>query len=130
MTADTGYPTVLALLDTSNAFDTVDHTIFFLRSDFSCTLLVGLSMSHWEHECLDNSLSHLAVHNYLPSPFTIYMLPLGHVISRHVMSFHCYADESELYIKTAPKPFCNLLAHLEVIKTDNHTFPTVKQRKN
>lgn len=37
-----------------------------------------------------------------PTLFTIYMLPLGHVISRHGIQFHCCADDTQQYIKVTP----------------------------
>uniref|UniRef100_A0A8C7D7L2 Reverse transcriptase domain-containing protein n=1 Tax=Oncorhynchus kisutch TaxID=8019 RepID=A0A8C7D7L2_ONCKI len=39
-----------------------------------------------------------------PILFVLYMLPLGRVISRCGISFHCYANDSQLYVETAPGP--------------------------
>ena len=115
MTADAESPSLLIHLDLSAAFDIVDHTILlgclhttiglsdsvlkWFQSYFSCrTVYVSLGGCR-SRSCLVISgvLQELVLSSIL---LTLYIFPLRQVISRHGMSLHCYADDTQLYIIT------------------------------
>ena len=117
MAADAGFPSLLVLLDLSAAFDSVDHPILlerlystvglrdlalgwlqsYLAGRTECVALGGAKSSVLPVTCGVPQGSVLG-----PLLFTLYMLPLGRVISRHDVSFHCYADDTQLYIRITP----------------------------
>ena len=54
-----------------------------------------------------------------PLLFSLYLLPLGSILRKHGISFHCYADDSQIYLPVNKKDaFClkPLLLCLEDIK--------------
>uniref|UniRef100_A0A672IAL3 Reverse transcriptase domain-containing protein n=1 Tax=Salarias fasciatus TaxID=181472 RepID=A0A672IAL3_SALFA len=109
--------TVMVLLDLSAAFDTVDHHILINRLSH----LVGLSgtVLNWFSSFLTDRCFYVSLDTCSsgtheircgvpqgsilgPILFNLYMLPLGDVIRRHGISFHSYADDTQLYIAVSP----------------------------
>ena len=134
LAADSGNCSMLVLLDLSSAFDTVDHAILIKRletwvgientalnlfrsylADRSFSVMIGeASSSPVPLSCGVPQGSILG-----PLLFSIYMLPLGNIIRTHNIHFHCYADDTQLYIPLQPGvsgSLSSLLACLSDIK--------------
>ncbi|KAF7649835.1 hypothetical protein LDENG_00135290, partial [Lucifuga dentata] len=54
-----------------------------------------------------------------PFLFSIYMLPLGQIIQRHNISFHFYADDTQIYLPLRPGDFNSLPHILDCLKDIN-----------
>uniref|UniRef100_A0A8C5BDZ8 Reverse transcriptase domain-containing protein n=1 Tax=Gadus morhua TaxID=8049 RepID=A0A8C5BDZ8_GADMO len=134
LAADSGLLTILILLDLSAAFDTISHPLLLDRLagigitgaalSWFTSYLTGrqqfVQLSNHKSGCSGVSLGVPQGSVLGPLLFTTYLLPLGTLLRHHGVHFHCYADDTQVYISTKPTaaiPPTSLVTCLEEIRS-------------
>ena len=125
---------MLVLLDLSAAFDTIDHQIILSRLEL-CVGIKGNVLKWFQSYLSERTFSvHLGQYSSAAAPlaygvpqgsilgpilFSLYLLPLGSIFKNHNISYHCFADDLQVYlpIKANKESRIALLSCLKDIKS-------------
>lgn len=138
---DDGHVSVLALLDLSAAFDTIDHDILITRLSKSFGIR-GTALA-WLSSYLTNRQQKVVIRAVESAPvflkfgvpqgsvlgpmlFTLYSQSVSHVISKYCFNYHLYADDTQLYksvpvhnVPTMLADLCKCTSSIKKWMTDN-----------
>ena len=135
---------VLALLDFSSAFDTIDHPILVHRhhADFGFTDAVLQWFSSYltdrtHYVSLSNHCSDFApVHSGVPQGFvlgpmlfTMYIRPLSAIIDSHSIIHYSFADDLQLQMSAPPDRISELLHSVQSCISDVKAWATADMLK-
>ena len=135
---------VLALLDFSSAFDTIDHPIVvhLLHTDFEFTDAVLQWFSSYltdrtHYFSLSNHFSAFThVHSGVPQSsvlgpilFTMYIKPLSAIIDSHSIIHHSFADDLQFQMSPPPDRISELLHSTQTCISDVKAWPTANMLK-
>ena len=143
LSADSKKVSVLALLDLSAAFDTIDHVILLdrLRSfGFSGTVL------NWFTSYLQDRTQCVKINDLFsddvllpfgvpqgsvlgPLLYTLYTISLGKIIQKHNLNYHFYADDTQLYLSIEPHDVNDFIFSVEKCIEDVKSWMEVNKLK-
>ena len=144
LSLDKGNISVLALIDFSSAFDTIDHPILVHRlyTDFGFTDTVLQWFSSYltdrtYYVSLSNHCSAFApVHKGFPQGsvrgpilFTMYIKPLSAIIDSHSIIHHSFADDLQLQMSAPPDRISKLLHNIQLCISDVNAWKTANMLK-
>ena len=138
---------LLVLLDLSAAFDTIDHDIILKRLNAECG--IDGNALKWFKSYLTNRVQSVIIDDEISTPkklnygvpqgsilgpllFTAYLAPLREIIVKHGLKYHCYADDTQIYISFSPvseEVEDKALKSLETANADIKSFMTSKKLK-
>ena len=139
-----GNISVLALLDFSSAFNTIDHSILVhrLHTDFGFTDTVLQWFSSYlpdraNHISLSNHYSAIApVHSGVPKGsvrgsmlFTMHIKPFPAIIDSHSIIHHSLADDLQPQMSAPPDKISELLLSMQSCMSDVNDLATVNMLK-
>ena len=110
---DEGSMTTLIMLDLSAAFDVIDHLILLNYLEFSFG--IREKALNWVKSYLNDRIKCVSVVDKTspdvsllfgvpqasvlgPKNYCMYTKPVGEIIKRHHIKYHCYADDTQVYM--------------------------------